>query len=243
MYLNVNKLSWSRFLYLISLFIFLLYSQITNAQFVLKSVSPNSALPGSDVTLRVTGGSSVQFARDCSCSQTLPRCVNLNCGSFIMSMFDCVNFSPYTSTGYINAVANITVENGKPNYFDISFKVPSDQKLGWYDLTVTPKNGSTYCILVLRSALLIGASNSIHQIPNNNLLVFPNPANDNIQIAFKEFSPIIIEIYNCTNQLVMKKLLNNEDDRIRVSELSRGVYEVHFVRNQETIGVQKLILN
>ena len=36
----------------------------------------------------------------------------------------------------ITAFAQITIDVDKSNYFDISFKIPSDQKQGMYDLTV-----------------------------------------------------------------------------------------------------------
>ncbi|MFM7022702.1 MAG: T9SS type A sorting domain-containing protein [Flavobacteriales bacterium] len=85
------------------------------------------------------------------------------------------------------------------------------------------------------------ASSSIHKIvvldfsEENNILVFPNPANGYIQLAFSamEIGEVFIEVYDVTGKLIYLHLLattkGNNNFYIDLGDFSQGYYSARVV--------------
>ena len=213
----------------------------TNAQSIV-SIVPNSAMPGEDVTLRVTASTDVQFSYSCGCSSGFPKCVSLKKSPFQM-IFASIDFSlmPWGQTN-MPALATITVGNDKPNFFDINFKVPPNQKFGWYQMTIISTSGSD-CRLVKREAFLVGTVNSISPTQKENISLSPNPANDFIEINMPNAVATTVQFFNMTNQFITEQQVDEQGQRLCVSFLNKGIYYVRFVRNGKILGIQKLIIS
>jgi beta-glucosidase len=70
------------------------------------------------------------------------------------------------------------------------------------------------------------AQNGVPSIDDMPFLIYPDPAGTMITIR-SEF-PGNIEIYNSAGELMLKSEINKQDNRIHISELSRGVYIIIF---------------
>lgn len=215
---------------------------LANAQFTLKSVTPSSAMPGENVTLRILGNS-VQFSfNNCGCNTT-PKCLNLKQGTFTMGAWSCVEFT-YSNNTYptIPSFAKITIDSNKSNYFDISFQIPTQQKQGTYDLLVW--NGATgaVCQLELKNAFTVGSSTETVDFSLSDFKLSPNPTSDMLLVSMPDDSPTLIQFYNQTNQVVGEQLISQKIQSLNIGYLKKGIYVVKFYRNGKSLVTQKLVL-
>lgn len=75
---------------------------------------------------------------------------------------------------------------------------------------------------------------------NNKLVVYPNPANNNLKIKLDVISDNLnFEVYNTLGQVVLpsQKLVNNDFD-LNVSSLTKGVYFLKVSNDKETSKVK-----
>jgi hypothetical protein len=213
-----------------------------NAQFTLKSVTPSSAMPGENVTLRILGNT-VQFSfSNCNCNST-PKCLMLKKGSFAMEGWPIVSFTYSNNTSpMINSFAQIWIEVDKSNYFDISFKIPDGQKQGMYDLTVW--NGATgaVCQLQLKNAFHVGSQSETIDFPLSEFKLSPNPTSDILWISMPNDSPTLIQFFNQTNEIVGEQLISQKNQSIDIGHLNKGLYAVKLYRHGKVVLTQKLVL-
>ena len=63
----------------------------------------------------------------------------------------------------------------------------------------------------------------------NEFKIYPNPSNDKIQIDFTENQNIKMQVYNMIGKCVLQKELNNMQNKIDISSLSKGIYEIKLI--------------
>ena len=72
---------------------------------------------------------------------------------------------------------------------------------------------------------------------NNNFKIYPNPANDilNIEIPFKEIGDAIIKIYDVEGKLIMNNAISGqfgiEKNTINISTLNHGIYFINITND------------
>lgn len=215
---------------------------LADAQFTLKSVTPNSAMPGENVTLRILGNT-VQFSfSNCNCDFT-PKCLMLKKGTFPMQGPSIVQFIYSNNTSpMITAFAQITIDVDKSNYFDISFKIPSDQKQGMYDLTVWNGAVGAVCLLELKKAFTVGSATETVNFSSSEFKLSPNPTSDMLWVSMPDDSPTLIQFYNQTNEIVGEQLISQKNQSLNIGYLNKGLYVVKFSRYGKLVLTQKLVL-
>ena len=87
-----------------------------------------------------------------------------------------------------------------------------------------------------------GVGFSDNQHTDNRLKVYPNPAIDQISLSFPSITDAELEILSVTGQLVHKQQLENENDRIDLSNLPEGIYFLS-VRKGPWVGKEKVVKN
>ena len=215
---------------------------LANAQFTLKSVTPNSAMPGENVSLRILGNA-VQFSfNNCGCNST-PKCLILKKGTFPMQGPSIVHFTYSNNTSpMITSFAQITIDSNKSNYFDISFKIPSDQKEGMYDLTVWNGAVGAVCLLELKKAFTVGSTTETVNFSSSEFKVSPNPTSDMLWISMPDDSPTLVQFYNQTNEIVGEQLILQKNQSLNIGYLNKGLFVVKLSRNGKSLLMQKLVL-
>jgi hypothetical protein len=83
---------------------------------------------------------------------------------------------------------------------------------------------------------------SVNEIQNNNIIIFPNPVNDILQIESEK--PIEkVAVYNSFGQLIFtKENFPNADNKLNLEQIDAGIYFVK-IRTQSSEVVQKIAVN
>ncbi|MFW5725853.1 MAG: endo-1,4-beta-xylanase, partial [Bacteroidota bacterium] len=81
----------------------------------------------------------------------------------------------------------------------------------------------------------------VAELRNSALKVYPNPAVDQVSIAF-DSAPFSIHVYNSSGNMVYTAKSFAETTHIDLSNLSKGVYFVRLTDAQNTMYVEKLIV-
>ncbi len=113
---------------------------------------------------------------------------------------------------------------------------------GTYTVVVSDANGCN--TLVTLDIIVVGQTEINHE---NTIVVFPNPASDNVYIdlTLNEFSDVQINILNITGQAILsKEYVVNKNDRIELntSSLLSGVYTIQLNIGSEQFS-RKLIIS
>jgi len=78
---------------------------------------------------------------------------------------------------------------------------------------------------------------------NNNFIIYPNPANDEItieNISLNNTQDEIISVYNIQGQLLLQQLMQQQKTEINVSDFASGIYIVK-VKTEVGVEVKKFI--
>ncbi|MDR1182893.1 MAG: T9SS type A sorting domain-containing protein, partial [Bacteroidales bacterium] len=79
---------------------------------------------------------------------------------------------------------------------------------------------------------------------NNTINIFPNPAQDKIQIISEETPLTAIEIINIQGQVIHRgKIDFKRNLEVDISSFSSGMYFVRLTNSMNLISIQKIILN
>jgi len=81
---------------------------------------------------------------------------------------------------------------------------------------------------------------------NNEFIIYPNPASDNITINFESLTIAYstIEVINTVGQIILKEETKNElSKNLSLSNLSNGIYFVQLKQNGKPIYTKKLVIN
>ncbi|MEO6301609.1 MAG: T9SS type A sorting domain-containing protein, partial [Bacteroidia bacterium] len=160
--------------------------------------------------------------------------------------------TPYNGELYVAGL--FTVAGGNP-----ASRVARWNGSTWSPLT-SGTNNYTWSMCVYNSDLYIGGSftnaggNNANYIAkwniaasgiqdysvNNNLNIFPNPANDNLTIELKQYESSYLQIIDAKGQTCVALKMDSENTNVNISSLAKGIYFVKII-NQRTTVVKKLI--
>ncbi len=91
---------------------------------------------------------------------------------------------------------------------------------------------------------LIGCTTGISEkISDNNFIIYPNPANDNITIenaSLNNNQAEMISIYNMQGQLLLQQLIQQQKIEINISGFTNGMYIVR-VKTEKGVEVKKFV--
>jgi hypothetical protein len=121
--------------------------------------------------------------------------------------------SPYGSWGHMSDVDLIPTMANAPKYMALINNLPNN----------IPGCGTTI-------------AENIKYV-SNNVLVYPNPAKDKINIVGKNIKKV--EIVNLNGQIVKSRTINSENYIIDVSDLSKGLYFIKINNGRE---VKKIVV-
>ena len=189
---------------------------------------------------------------------------NLTPGSYTCTMIDAngceeevtvtinANTTPFLiSIGYtgVNSGATLSLDPQLPNIqtylwstgeTDPSITVSNN---GQYSLVVTDNNG---CVSDTAYYVVIdfGVFNSIEEINNNSIFIYPNPTYGNIFIEAKDIINKIV-VFNHLGENVLTKSINSanlqKEQNINLSNFAKGIYHIQITINNEIIN-HKIIL-
>ena len=76
---------------------------------------------------------------------------------------------------------------------------------------------------------------------NNEISFYPNPANDFICFNNLKSSGLTINIYNVVGEIVKTEIVNQNNQKVNINDLTNGVYLVAVKSNEQT-EIKKLII-
>ena len=97
---------------------------------------------------------------------------------------------------------------------------------GDYTITITATSGSSSVVRTF--TLTITANLGIEDATKNNFVLYPNPANNVVNIKGEFYSNESITIYNMLGQVVLKKAVISNEESIDITTLANGVYTMSF---------------
>lgn len=65
--------------------------------------------------------------------------------------------------------------------------------------------------------------------------VYPNPANDVLNINTNGLSPVHVTLFDISGKVVLSKTINQVASRLNVAGLTEGIYFIQMVQNNETV--------
>ena len=149
------------------------------------------------------------------------------------------------------SLSNFAVSNGTYNTLQIknlpaaeTFVSHTNNALHTSTVTITSNSLSISLPALSTTAIVLkgnGVATNISQLINNDqITIYPNPANQNITIQYsKEIGSVII--YNTIGEIIYNKASNKNN--IDISNLQNGVYFVIIKdKQQQTVSVQKMVV-
>jgi hypothetical protein len=110
------------------------------------------------------------------------------------------------------------------NMLSTHFPVVSGGGLnGNYDFIATPDG--IYALLMTPTGILSNAQ-------EQEILLFPNPGNEVINISLKHKSKTTLQIYDCVGALIYAEEFNGNSGNVSVGHLSKGTYIVSLQSNE-----------
>jgi len=97
---------------------------------------------------------------------------------------------------------------------------------GVYTITMTATRGASSVVRTF--TLTITTNLGIEEVTKNNFVVYPNPANNVVNIKGDFDSNESVTIYNMLGQVVLKKTVASNEEAIDISALASGVYTISF---------------
>lgn len=151
-----------------------------------------------------------------------------------------------TLTLSATSIANASYVWSGPNGFTSTLQNPTVSNAatlamaGNYYLTITANgcSGNADSTLVIVNTT-VGASNLYSE---NNINIFPNPANDRLYVSYNGEKSIAYTVYNNLGAKVLQGILYHGSNWCDVSILAAGVYTISIV-GVEGIYMQKLVKN
>ena len=90
------------------------------------------------------------------------------------------------------------------------------------------------------SAVLVTKDTNVSEITENNISVYPNPANDFVKLSAVSGQLSVVKIYNCLGMLVEEIEVNANEVEINTSEYNTGIYFVN-VQTENGNLVKKVV--
>jgi hypothetical protein len=108
------------------------------------------------------------------------------------------------------------------------------QGVNSYRIQITLKNG----------VVLYSETVSIYHISNGSVLIYPNPAPQQLPVTLitNKAGRVNIEVFDAAGRLVRRQLLAELVNKITLSGLTKGLYLVHIIEDDGTRSTQKLVV-
>ena len=113
---------------------------------------------------------------------------------------------------------------------------------GVYTITMTansPTGRDINAIVTNTFQLTVQANLGVNEVVKNSLKIYPNPAVSEITISGEELVNENIEIYNLLGQKVLEQKLMANENKINISQLSKGIYTVKLIDSNVTVKFVK----
>lgn len=159
---------------------------------------------------------------------------------------------------------NVYENPPKPSIFQNGDTLYSSLMIGnqWYNSTgiiasatgdsYHPTKKGNYYVIVTNIHGCSATSDSYYFEPdaifessiNNNYLVFPNPANEELNIVFKNdfYKNSLANLYNSEGKLVLSKRLVKRSNQIDIHNIKKGIY-ILKITNNSNIVIMKIVKN
>jgi hypothetical protein len=100
-----------------------------------------------------------------------------------------------------------------------------------------------YCVGDLKTCGLWGLFSSNSNVAQNlDLKVFPNPANDILNIELENFQDIEITIFNTLGQWIKTEKLNASNTSISLENYVNGMYYLQFTKDAQILKTEKVLI-
>ncbi len=134
--------------------------------------------------------------------------------------------------------SDLPYPTGSLKYNSISFV---DSQTGYFlsgDYVFKTTDGGTY-------TQLNDPTMSIPEIENTNISIYPNPSSNNINIQIDEIANknFIIEIVDTSGKQLFKQKINQNTSIISIKNLTKGIYYIKVLNNNNSIVSKKIIKN
>jgi len=113
---------------------------------------------------------------------------------------------------------------------------------GVYTITMTansPTGRDVNAIVTNTFQLTVQANLGVNEVVKNSLKIYPNPAVSEITIKGDELINENIEIYNLLGQKVFEQKLMSNENKVTISQLSKGVYTIKLIDSNVTVKFVK----
>lgn len=192
----------------------------------------------------------------------------LECDSFIFNniKFDTTSYRVfrYSSISHCDSVIRLTVNITKldrtiSQFSDALFTYNAGANFQWYDCEnktiirdatssmYRPTRSGSYAVILHKGVCrdtsecydFIGtniANNSI-----DNVVLYPNPANDYIQIEFNQVTDYTLEIFDAIGNSIETFSNNSKQTKINLSNYASGIYTMKLYDKNMLIGTKKII--
>lgn len=153
-----------------------------------------------------------------------------------------LSVTPATASTAEDGAASVTVSGGTPPYqvlwstgaedvFDIDGLAP-----GIYSVEVTDANG---CVWSTDFVVMYGTG--VYEFGESPLRLFPNPANQSVQISGCKQGVVGIEIIDSNGKIVLSEDHHHCKDKIAVDRFAAGIYLMRIVENENVHQLRLVI--
>lgn len=140
-------------------------------------------------------------------------------------------YTKFDISGYNIILDDVGIVSGEPGTsFDIYGDITYELKISTYD-----NKSQTYSLHIN----IEDETTTVNEISKSEIKVYPNPVTDYVEISgLKEND--IVQIIDLNGKQMIKKLVDENPEKIDVTELERGVYVIQVFNNNEN-NTQKII--
>jgi len=96
------------------------------------------------------------------------------------------------------------------------------------------------CVNIAMQTIKVQSGVGIEEISSNKIRIYPNPAEDYLNIEMEEI-PNLVEVINMTGKIILTEKMNSEKFGLDVSHLSKGIYFIRFVFEDGSMGATKFV--
>jgi hypothetical protein len=152
----------------------------------------------------------------------------------------------------VNATENVSWlllgNNTTYGTHDNEFFLPNGLENGQYTLIcIDNKNGqkaaSSKIIVVQKSTTIFEHDNNSLE-PYSDIIVYPNPANENLTIDFGKLDFTNAELYvkDISGRIILKRtIINSNNVSVDISSISKGIYFVNIINDNINIFTKKIV--
>ena len=134
-----------------------------------------------------------------------------------------------------NALTNLNVANGN-NTSIIDFSAINNPNLACVNVDSVPYSDSNWASIDMQTSFSDNCSLNVESLEVDSISVYPNPVNSTLNIKFEGVLERV-EVYS----ILGEKVLESEDSRVNVSNLSSGLYLLKVYTQDDRVGVKRFV--